>query len=71
MKVKIPVSIGELFDKISILEIKKGKITQPDKLLHVLHEYKKLIRVALKIDENFHKKRLYKNLKKCNSSFGK
>ena len=67
MKVKIPVSIGELFDKISILEIKKGKITQPDKLLHVLHEYKKLIRVALKIDENFHKKRLYKNLKKCNS----
>ena len=29
---KIPVSVGELFDKISILEIKKSKIKDQKKL---------------------------------------
>ena len=31
-KIIVEVSIGELFDKISILEIKKEKIKDPEKL---------------------------------------
>ena len=31
MKISIPVSAGELLDKISILEIKKEKIQESDK----------------------------------------
>ena len=38
MLIKIPVSTGELVDKITILEIKKIKITNKDKLAHVEKE---------------------------------
>lgn len=37
-RVEIPVSVGELFDKISILQIKQEKITDAQKLKHVEHE---------------------------------
>lgn len=37
-EVKIPVSIGELFDKIAILEIKSVLVNDPIKLQHVDHE---------------------------------
>ena len=33
MEVNIPVSLGELLDKISILEIKNKKITNESKLV--------------------------------------
>ncbi len=36
--VHIPVSLGELIDKITILEIKRGKITDAAKLRNVLRE---------------------------------
>ncbi len=38
MKIKIPVSIGELVDKITILEIKSVKIKDGLKRKHVMHE---------------------------------
>ena len=38
MKVEIEVSYGELLDKLSILEIKSTKITDPDKLKNVNNE---------------------------------
>ena len=38
MSLKIPVSIGELFDKFSILEIKYSKITDISKQQLVLKE---------------------------------
>ena len=34
-KIIVEVSIGELFDKISILEIKKLKIKDPEKLKYI------------------------------------
>jgi|TARA_B110000285_G_C14838299_1_gene474167 hypothetical protein len=43
MLIKIPVSVGELADKITILEIKKIKIKQRDKLIILNNEYKLLI----------------------------
>lgn len=44
--VEIPVSIGELIDKISILEIKSERITDADKLTNVRRELDYLLHVA-------------------------
>ena len=41
-KILIEVSIGELLDKISILEIKKDKIKDPNKLSFIKDELSKL-----------------------------
>ena len=39
-KILVQVSVGELLDKISILEIKSNKIKDPDKLNFINDEYK-------------------------------
>ena len=36
--IKIPVSYGELIDKITILEIKSSRIDDPRKLINIRHE---------------------------------
>ena len=41
-KILIEVSVGELLDKISILEIKKDKIKDPNKLSFITDELSKL-----------------------------
>ena len=38
-KILVEVSVGELLDKISILEIKKDKIKDKEKLRYILDEY--------------------------------
>ena len=38
-KILVEVSVGELFDKISILEIKKEKIKDEEKLNYIVDEY--------------------------------
>lgn len=38
MLIEAPISLGELVDKITILEIKQVKISDPDKLHNVKHE---------------------------------
>ena len=38
----IPISLGELLDKLSILHIKKQKISEPTKLSLVTKEYELL-----------------------------
>ena len=38
-KILVEVSIGELLDKISILEIKQEKIKDPEKLQFINNEY--------------------------------
>lgn len=42
MMVQVKVSLGELVDKLSILEIKSQKISDPQKLEHVNREKKSL-----------------------------
>jgi hypothetical protein len=64
--VKIPVSIGELFDKITILEIKSNRISDTKKLFYVNKEYNLLNKIALKVDQNYSKNLNYKKLKKIN-----
>ena len=38
MNVKLEISIGEFFDKITILEIKKERISDPEKLININNE---------------------------------
>ena len=38
-KILVEVSVGELFDKISILEIKKDKIKDEERLKYIIDEY--------------------------------
>ena len=64
MKVQIPVSIGELFDKISILEIKKEKIKNHQKAKNIEHELDCLRTISRK---NKVDKISYLSLKKINS----
>ena len=43
----IPVSLGELYDKISILEIKLSMIKDEEKLKNIKKEYLSLINISL------------------------
>lgn len=42
MKVSIPVSVGELVDKLTILDIKLENITDENKLIHIRKEKEEL-----------------------------
>ena len=67
-KILVEVSIGELLDKISILDIKKDKIKDETKLEHILREYKILKEEydnKVKNDDKLSK--LYSSLKDINS----
>ena len=58
MKINVPASIGELFDKITILEIKKNKIKDKVKLKHVNNELLLLNRIVKK--KIINKRKIYK-----------
>ena len=67
-KILVEVSVGELLDKISILEIKKEKIKDDDKLKFINDEYKILkseFDKNVKSDDRL--KQLFKVLKEINS----
>ena len=67
-KILVEVSVGELLDKISILEIKKEKIKDINKLKFINEEYiilKNQFEKNIKIDEKLNK--LFESLKKINS----
>ena len=67
-KILVEVSVGELLDKISILEIKKEKIKDDDKLKFINDEYQILkseFDKNVKSDDRL--KQLFKVLKEINS----
>ena len=67
-KILVEVSVGELFDKISILEIKKNKIKDKDKIKFIIDEYKVLKEQMInKIELNEKLKELFNTLKDTNS----
>ena len=43
----VPISLGELIDKITILKIKLDKIKDPKKLVNVLKEYEQLSEILI------------------------
>ena len=45
MDINTVISVGEFFDKITILEIKKEKITDSNKLLNINHELTQLRKI--------------------------
>ena len=66
-KILVEVSVGELLDKISILEIKKEKISNPDSLKFINNEYdilKDQFNKNVKLDEKLNE--LFKSLKEIN-----
>ena len=66
-KILVEVSVGELLDKISILEIKKDKIKDIEKLKFINNEYKILkdqFNQNIKSDEKLDK--LFNSLKEIN-----
>ena len=67
-KIIVEVSIGELLDKISILEIKQGKIKDPEKLKFINNEHsilKDQLDRNVKSDDKLND--LYQSLKEINS----
>ena len=67
-KILVEVSVGELFDKISILEIKKEKIKDSEKLKFINDEYEVLkneLEKNVKIDQKLAK--FFTALKNVNS----
>ena len=58
MKINVPASVGELFDKITILEIKKKKIKDKEKLKHVNAELNLLNKVVTK--KKINKRKIFK-----------
>jgi len=67
-KILVEVSVGELLDKISILEIKKDKIKDQEKLKFIINEHeilKEQLNKNIKTDEKINK--LYQSLKEINA----
>ena len=67
-KIIVEVSIGELFDKISILEIKQEKIKNPEKLKFINNEYsilKDQLEKNIKSEDKLNS--LYQSLKEINA----
>ena len=67
-KILVEVSVGELMDKISILEIKKDRIKDSDKLKFINYEYEVLkneLEKNIKVDEKLAK--FFVALKNINS----
>ena len=67
-KIIVEVSIGELLDKISILEIKQEKIKDPEKLKFINNEHsilKDQLEKNIKTDDKLNN--LYKSLKEINA----
>ena len=67
-KILVEVSVGELFDKISILEIKKDKIKDEEKLKYIVDEYNLLKeQMVYKVKLNEKLSGLFDTLKDINS----
>ena len=67
-KIIVEVSVGELLDKISIIEIKKEKIKDPEKLKFISNEHsilKDQLEKNVKSDDKLNK--LFQDLKKINA----
>ena len=65
--ITIPVSVGELIDKLSILRVKQTKITNPEKLSYVNKEFELLYNFSSVYFSNEEISKLYHELVDTNS----
>lgn len=66
--INIPVSIGELIDKLSILEVKKNKVTNKEKLSFINKEFELLYNLSSEYLNNPEIFDLYQKLCLTNTS---
>ena len=65
--VNVPLSLADLLDRISILEIKLKHINDPKKHAHILHEYNTLMEIYKNaVEETVELKKLYQELLEFN-----
>lgn len=67
IKIEVPISAGELFDKVSILSIKKEKINDSQKLKNIIIEFDYLDKVAIYLDKDYKETPNYIKLYEVNS----
>ena len=67
-KILTEISVGELLDKISIIEIKLKNIKDKDKLIHIKKEYKILSKIKKKFKIKKKVNIYYNQLKKINTN---
>lgn len=65
--INTPVSIGELIDKLSILQVKKTKISNPEKLAYVNKEFELLYNLSAEYLNDSEVENLYHMLVNTNS----
>lgn len=65
--INIPVSVGELIDKLSILQIKKTRISDSEKLQHINNEFELLYNLSAEYLNHMLIENLYHELVKINS----
>lgn len=68
MTLLVPVSWGELLDKITILRIKSERMADPDKLENVRHELELLEQKRFQIEESSELVRLEGELRQVNEA---
>lgn len=64
--INIEVGVGELIDKITILEIKQARIKAPEKLKNIEHELKLLNKVKSQLVQTMESDLLEQTLKQTN-----
>lgn len=66
--INVPVSVGELIDKLSILQVKKTKISNPEKLEYIKKEFELLYNLSAEYLNNNLIEDLFHNLVTTNSN---
>jgi hypothetical protein len=66
--INVPVSVGELIDKLSILQVKKKNVSNPEKLAYVNKEFELLYNLSAEYLNNMEIENLYHDLVKTNST---
>jgi hypothetical protein len=65
--ISVPVSVGELIDKLSILQVKKTKISNPEKLEYINKEFELLYNLSSVYLNDSEIENLYHELVQVNS----
>lgn len=66
--ISVPVSVGELIDKLSILQVKKTKVTNPEKLKYINKEFELLYNLSANFLNEKEIEDLYHDLVQVNSN---
>lgn len=66
--INVPVSVGEMIDKLSILQVKKTKVKNPEKLEYIKKEFELLYNLSAEYLNDMTIENLYHDLVVTNSN---